>query len=175
MHLISHDNHLHRQHSRFSRDVRRRQCRRMNRLYCQKHLERHRAIGMVRDDRTWPLPIHFANGIAICVPKDPNRQFLARQRFERCWLEWLQVEFHLFILHWILTTPIFKFTSNSGWNYRWLGGFDQQTFTDWYLHKSCRWICAKVRLVNEVRWRDGRSYERCSNIIGWVIWWCVVR
>lgn len=92
MHSISHDNHLHRQRSRFARDVRRRQCTRMSQLYCRKHLERRRAIGMARGDRTWPRPTRSVNGIAICVPKDPTRQFSARQPYERCWLEWLQME-----------------------------------------------------------------------------------
>lgn len=52
---------------------------------------------------------------------------------------------------------IFPLTSNSGWNYYWLGCFDQQTFTDWCGHKSGRWPCAKVRFINEVRCWDGRS------------------
>lgn len=109
MHSISHDNHLHRQHSRFARDVRRPQCTKMSQLYCRKHLERHHAIGMVRDDRTRPRLIRFANGIAICVPKDRSQQLSARRRYERCWLEWLRMGFRLLILHSILIARILTY------------------------------------------------------------------
>lgn len=133
------------------------------------HLERHRAIGMARCDRMWLRPKDFANGIAICVPKCPHRQFSARRRSERCSLEWLQMKLVIIQLFNVETAKINSFTSNSGWNYCWFGCFDQHTFTDW--QQSGRRPRAEVRFQYDVRcWNGSRPNERCVEEVRGIVW-----